>query len=174
MDFGIVNTTLQTIVKTINMVKNNFANYYTNNSLVDATKLTRVEPLTIISKDCLNLEYMPDINQALLSIFAAYYLQAVSVLTKINDVEVVRILDKLNPNRDETGFLFEEKPATKSYYNLVTESYKYTLPTKRKIAMEAGGDRMELSRSGDDHKNFDSINELTSLSVGKMLNVEIA
>ena len=175
MDFGIVNTTLQAIVKTINMVKNNFTNYYTNKSLTDVTKLTRVEPLTIISKDCLNLEYMVDINQSLLSIFAAYYLQAVSVLTKVSDVEVVRILDKLNPDRDETGFLFEETSpvANESYRNMVTESYTYTLPTKRTIATEADGDRESSSRSSEESKNFDRIGELSNLSVGKMLNVEI-
>lgn len=176
MDFGVVNTALQAIVKTVNMVKNNFTNYYTNKSLADVTKLTRVEPLTIISKDCLNLEYMIDINQSLLSIFAAYYLQAVSVLTKVNDVEVVRILDKLNPDRDETGFLFEESSSisNESYRNMVTESYSYSLPTKRVIATEADDDRDKASRGDVDSKNFDRIAELSNLSVGKLLNVEIS
>ena len=105
MDLGVVNTTLQTIAKSINEIRNNATNYYTTKSLAEATKLTRVEPLVIFSKDCVSLEYMPDVANSLLSIFSGYYLQAVSILTRVNDVEVVRILDKLNPDRDETGFL---------------------------------------------------------------------
>ena len=62
MDFGVVNTTLQAVAKLINDVRNNVTNYYTTKSLAEVTKLTRVEPLTIVSKDCVNLEYMPDIN----------------------------------------------------------------------------------------------------------------
>ena len=50
------NTVLNTAAKLINEIKNNFTNYYTDNSLVEATKLTRIEPLVVVSKDCLSLE----------------------------------------------------------------------------------------------------------------------
>ena len=167
MDLGVINTTLTAIASVINKTKDNFFNYYTTKSLTEATKLTRVEPLTIISRDCINLEYMPDVTQALLSIFCGYYLQAVSMLTQINDVEVVRILDKLNPDRDETGFLLTERytPASESLKNLVLENYTYSLPTHSnfKIGLE------------DDTKpdNIKYLNEISALSVGKLLNVEI-
>jgi len=142
--------------------------YNSTNSLTEFTKLTRVEPLTIISKDCLTLDYMVDVNNALLNIFSGYYLQAVSLLTKVNDVEVVRILDKLNPDRDSTGFLLGGSNQTgsvlshESLHNLVLENYKYSLPKARIVALEAG------------QSNTAPLAEISNLSVGKMLNVDIA
>jgi hypothetical protein len=166
MDLGVINTTLTAIASVINTAKDNFFNYYTTKSLTEATKLTRVEPLTIISRDCVNLEYMPDVMQALLSIFSGYYLQAVSLLTQINDIEVIRVLDRLNPDRDETGFLLMEKhtPSTESLTNLVLENYTYTLPTHSASILS-----MEDAKSD----NIKYLNEISALSVGKLLNVEI-
>jgi hypothetical protein len=161
MDLNVVNTTLQTIAKSISEIKNNVTNYYTTQSLAEATKLTRVEPLTIFSKDCLSLEIMPDVAQSLLSIFAGYYLQAVSILTKVNDVEVVRILDKLNPDRDETGFLLSEQVGRESLSNLCLESYEFSLPHQRVISME------------QDKDTVTHLMEMSNLSVGKLLNLEI-
>ena len=141
--------------------------YMETKSLSEAAKLTRVEPLTIISDSCVNLEYMVDINQSILSIFAAYYLQAVNILTKINSVEVVRVLDKLNPDRDMTGFLAENRLSTESISNkelYVANNYRYKLPTKRlSIATEVGDSKSAISM----------INEISNLSVGKMLEIEI-
>lgn len=162
MDIGIVNTTLQAVAKIVNEIRNNATNYYTTKSLPEATRLTRVEPLTIISKDLLNLEYMPDVAQSLLSVFAGYYLQAVTMLTTVNDIEVVRILDKLNPDRDESSFLFSEPPRLESISNLVLESYQYSLPTKTTLATE--------DREAD---NVKFITEVSNLCVGKLLNVNI-
>jgi hypothetical protein len=173
MDLGLINTALTTIAKTINTVKDNFTNYYTTKSLADATKLTRVEPLTIVSKDCLNIECMQDVNNVLLNSFAGYYLQAVHMLTTVNDVEVVRILDKLNPDRDETGFLLDERMSRES---ITLESYKYSLPTSKRLSLEAGS-------KDDGNKSIDikgsneavkTIVDVSNLSVGKLVNVTIA
>lgn len=164
MDFGIIATTLQTVAKFLNFAKT-AGNYSSDNSLPEATKLTRVEPLTIISKDLLNLEYMPDVANSLLSLFCAYYLQAVAVLTRINDVEVIRILDRLNPDRDHTALLLNDKVATEAMTTKTfsLESAKYALPTVRRIATE-----------DEDSDNIKAIAELTNLSVGKLLNVNIS
>lgn len=162
LDLTFINTTLQSVAKLINQVRN-VTNFYNTKSLSEVTKLTRVEPLTIISRQCLNLDYMQDINATLLNIFAGYYLQAVSMLTKVNDVEVIRILDKLNPDRDETGFLLSEEVSRESLKTLSLENYQFALPTKHRIAIEAD----------DKPENVKLLNEVSSLSVGKMLNVEI-
>jgi hypothetical protein len=172
MDYSIVNTALQNIAKIVNNIRDNFTNYYSDRSLTESTKLTRVEPLTIISKDCLNLEYMQDVQQGVLSIFCGYYLQAISLLTKVNDVEVVRILDKLNPDRDETGFLLDERLSRESIHTLVLENYQYSLPTSSRIALEE--DLADTHGTGPDKDTMKSLNEISALSVGKMLNVEIA
>lgn len=174
MDLGLVNTALTSIAKAINTVKDNFTNYYTTKSLSDATRLTRVEPLTIVSKDCLNIECMQDVNNVLLNMFAGYYLQAVHMLTSVNDVEVVRILDKLNPDRDETGFLLEEKVSRESLATLSLESYTYSLPTTTRLALEAPGkDSSKMIVGGKGKDPAEVITDISNLSVGKLVNITI-
>jgi hypothetical protein len=175
MELGLINTALTSIAKAINTVKDSFTNYYTTKSLSDATRLTRVEPLTIVSKDCLNIECMSDVNNVLLNMFAGYYLQAVHMLTTVNDVEVVRILDKLNPDRDETGFLLEEKVSRESLSTLSLESYKYSLPTSTRLALEAPGDKDGgKGPSGPKGKDpSEVIMDISNLSVGKLVNISI-
>lgn len=160
MDLGIVHTTLQTVAKLVNEIKTNVTSLYSTKSLSEVTKLTRVEPLTILSKDCINLEYMPDVVNVLLSMVSGYYLQAVSILTKVNDVEVIRILDKLNPDRDESAFLMQESISRESIATMCMENYQYSLPTRMVTAME------------DD--NTKTLMEASNLAVGKMLSVEIS
>jgi len=130
--------------------------YIADNSLVDATKLTTVEPLTIISKDLLNEEYMVNVNNTLLNLFAAYYMQAVDILTKVQSVEVVKLLDKLNPNRDASGFL-----ATESHPSTALENYKYDLPKTSSLALEL---------DKDDKKQLLAN---SNLAVGKLISVSI-
>lgn len=153
MDFGIVNTTVQTVAKLIDMVKSG-TNYYTTNSLAEVSKLTRVEPLTILSKDLLSLDYMPDVQNTVLNLFAAYYLQAVNIMTKVHDVEVIRLLDRLNPDRDSTGFMLSE--------GMSVESYRHSLPMSSvsRISVEDEGGKFNL-------------NDVSNLALGKMLNVSI-
>lgn len=155
-----VNTALQTASAIVDKAQQ-VAAYTGDKSLSDLTKLTRVEPLTIISEDLQNLEYLPDINQSLVNMFAAYYLQAVAILTKVNDVEVVKTLDALNPERDVTSFLLTERLSKESINNLVLESYKHTLPLGNKPALE------------NDKGGSINLAESVNLSVGKMINVSI-
>lgn len=162
MDFGIINTTLQAVAKVINEVRTNFTNFYTTKSLSDATKLTRVEPLTILSKDCVNLDYIQDVLHSGLNIFSGYYLQAVGMLTRVNNVEVIRILDKLNPDRDETGFLLTEQVSRESVATLSLESYRHSLPTRKVPALENDSDAAKMAL------------EVSNLAVGKLLNVQIS
>lgn len=157
------NTVLSVSAKIINEVKNNFTNYYTDNSLVEATKLTRVEPLVVISKDCSTLDIIREVLDVKVNMFSAYYMQAVSMLTKVNNVEVIRVLDKLNPDRDGTGFLLSAEYAQEAYRLHLQDSYKYKLPTLESIALEAPA----LDPS-------DRIDELNNLAVGKLMNIEIA
>jgi hypothetical protein len=173
MDLGLINTALTSIAKAINTIKDNFTNYYTTKSLSDATRLTRVEPLTIVSKDCLNIECMSDVNNVLLNMFAGYYLQAVHMLTTVNDVEVIRILDKLNPDRDETGFLLEEKVSRESLATLSLENYTYSLPTTARIALEAPGDKDNKVLGAKGKDPAEVIMDISNLSVGKLVNITI-
>jgi hypothetical protein len=163
MNFGVVNTTVQTIASVVNWVKD-VSGYYTTNSLAEVSKLTRVEPLTILSKDLINLEYMPDIQNSLLNVFSAYYLQAVNIMTKIHDIEVIRLLDRLNPDRDGTGFMLSEGKTGRHQENsslFSMEAYKHSLPMTCVVSIA----------TEDESKN--SMSDINNLAVGKMLNVTI-
>lgn len=165
MDNNLV-TTLSTISKLYNLSSSVLTS--SDNSLADLTKLTRVEPICIVSRDCVNLEYMPDVMQSLLSLFSGYYLQAIDVLKlRILDVKVIKLLDSLNPNRnDDVGFFIQNQIlGTESYQNISLESMKFSLPTKRILSLEDSKETI---------KNIDTINELSNLSVGKLLNVSIS
>lgn len=163
MSENVIETVLSTAAKIINQVKNNFTNYYTDNSLVEATKLTRVEPLVVISKDCLSLEITKDVLECDLTMFSAYYMQAVSMLTKVNNVEVIKVLDKLNPDRDSSGFLLSAEYAEEAAKLHLEDQYKYKLPTMESISLER-----------DNQDAVERLDELASLAVGRLLNVDIA
>lgn len=141
----------------------------TDNSYLDITSLTTVEPLTVVSKDCLTLEILPEVNQVLLSMFCAYYLQAVDTISKIKNIEVVRVLDKLNPNRDGSGILagrmasdyaldLQSYPIT----TLVKENYKYKLPSSDTLSLEN-----KSAINGE-------LNSAVNLAIGRVLNVTIS
>ena len=138
-------------------------------SLVSATSVARVEPIVIVDKDCLFLEYLPDILQSTQSIFVGYWLQALSLITNVGDVNVGRVLDKLNPNRkvDTNGFLetIVKAGIGKENYTYASESMKYKLPT---VALEAKDDKKDGALA-----KVDNIADLTNLSIGKIINVTI-
>lgn len=75
-------------------------NMQKNDSLVSFTKVLRVEPVTMIDERLKNYDNLPDILQTLLTLFCGYYLQAVACMTNVGQINVVRMLDTLNPNRD--------------------------------------------------------------------------
>ena len=148
-------------------------------SLVSATSVARVEPIVIVDKDCLFLEYLPDILQSTQSIFVGYWLQALSLITNVGDVNVGRVLDKLNPNRkvDTNGFLntIVNAGIGKESLTYASESLKYKLPT---VALEAKDDKKDGALAKVDKKDgalakVDNIDDLTNLSIGKIINVTI-
>ncbi len=68
-------------------------------SLVEYTRLTRVEPVTLVDLTIRNASFMPDVMQTMCSLFTAYYMQAISLSMNVGDINVVKILDAVNPNR---------------------------------------------------------------------------
>jgi hypothetical protein len=69
-------------------------------SLVAFTKATRVEPIALIDRRVSHLPYISDVMQSMSSIFSAYYLQAIAIMTHVDSINVIRALDALNPQRD--------------------------------------------------------------------------
>ena len=70
----------------------------TSDSLIEYTKPTRVEPLVLMDARVTKLDVAPDIMQSLTSLFSGYYLQAVALSVNVGRVDVVKLLDKLNPD----------------------------------------------------------------------------
>ena len=148
---------------------------YQTVSLSEVTKLARVEPLTVVSKDCMQLEYLPDVLQSLLNMFAGYYLQAVALQTKIDNVNIRKVLDRLNPDRDFYHPAFE---SLSDIQTISIENYKFKLP---KPGMEAFTVSESVKLEKQLPKNPDInlpdsskvLSEATNLAVGKMLDVTI-
>lgn len=169
----------------------NAASHFKTGSLVSATSSARVEPIVIVDQDCLFLEYLPDVLQSTQSIFVGYWLQALSLITNVGDVNVREVLDQLNPNRkiDTMGFFKEIfKIAKEEYSNL--DNYKWKLP---KLSQESLSDLVNFldGKEKKDNNNGNNkyavdhsrplasdravgeIKDLTNLSIGKIMNVTI-
>lgn len=69
-------------------------------SLSDVSKAAQVNPLTIVDDNLRHLEQLKDILQSSCSIYSAYYLQAFHFVHSIKAIKTLRVLDQLNPNRD--------------------------------------------------------------------------
>lgn len=149
-------------------------------SLVDYTKPTRSEPICLVDETLIPLEdKLSDVLQSLTSIYAGYYLQAIAISVNVGKIDVVRLLDKVNPSREPLesgGWLLE--------MGLASESYQYDIcrfPGKDfrqgKVSMEAenpfADDDFVPDQIGFDQKGVDLLAASSNLSVGKMFNVEI-
>jgi hypothetical protein len=156
-------------------------------SLIDFTKPTRVEPICIVDAAVIHNAMLPEVMQSLLSIYTGYYLQAISVMATVGKVQVLKQLDRLNPERD-----LLENAANSNFFTMVKENYSDRLPMPLKsTAMEAqGADVKKMQAEMDEMRKKleaqgkappigitkDSIataKELSNLSVGKLINVEI-
>lgn len=151
-------------------------------SLIEYTRPTRVEPMTLIDMRAAQLPYIDEIVHAGLNIFSAYYLQAVSLTVEVGKVDVLKLLDKFNPNRD-LGRAGAQAAGDLGNY-LSSESFKHGLPfpgqddggiakslEAREVAasMEEEGDRSDQVSVG----GIRDINENANLSVGKLLEVTV-
>lgn len=168
----------------------------TSDSLIEYTQPTRVEPIVLMDEKVLGLPYVGDVMQSLTSLFSGYYLQAVALSINVGRVDVVKLLDKLNPKRsvkDNIGNGISNGISAVVSMESAT-AYRYSLPVpgqptgleSLKVSMEAPS-LYEQGKALADNKDLpadttsasfgrDSVKmlgELTNLSVGKMLEVQI-
>lgn len=159
-----------------------------SDSLVEFTKPTRVEPIVLMDDRVVNLSFTHDIMQSLTSIFSGYYLQAVALSVNVGRVDVISLLDRVNPNRSLDDNL------VKGVTNLgmragfeSAEAYRYSLPVPGEAiglehfgmenvydVVDPAGD--ETGKGGIIRSTGDSIKvaqEMSNLSVGKLLEVEV-
>jgi len=141
-----------------------------SDSLIDYTQESRVEPKVLIGTDVLYSEMLPDVMQSELSQFAALYLQGIAISMTVGNIEVQRTLSKLNPKRSVA-----DAAADSAGWLMAQENYQYRLPTpEAKMALEAVNDRLGEAQTFQVHRDTNrEIKELSNLSVGKLLMVEV-
>lgn len=100
--------------------------YSAADSLIEYTRSTRNDFLTVVQDDLVALPYMPDIMQSVLSIVSGYFLSAVSLVVDVPGIEVIKTLDRLNANRDPVDTLLGQ--GASSIKMVGTESLEYGLP----------------------------------------------
>lgn len=157
-------------------------------SLADISKIARVEPITLISSNLSGTKELYDILHGILNIYAAFYLQAVQILSaQLTDVRILKILDKTNPDRDLKTLLtsgytaYEQLSTGESKSNAKTlslENSQYKLPMltsdkKEGLVMESIFDEDEKNvLSGSIHK-LDTFEKLGT-AVGKVIEVKFS
>lgn len=162
-----------------------------SDSLVEFTKPTRVEPIVLMDDRVVNLSFTPDIMQSLTSIFSGYYLQAVALSVNVGRVDVIDLLDRVNPNRSLDDNAVKGVLNVGRFADMQSAStYTHSLPVPGETSglehfgmenvLEDVRDayRGDESERGDDlvKSTKDSIKaaqEVSNLSVGKLLEVEV-
>ncbi len=139
-------------------------------SLVEYASHTRAEPHCLIENEIANIPEMPDIARTALTSFCGYYLAGISIATNVGDINIIKQLDKVNPNRrvsNSLGMPIDALIAMESYENGLPDPTK---PIKR-TAMESA-DSEESSGTTFGRGTIDLIKAADQLSVGKSLEVE--
>lgn len=138
------------------------------NSLSDLTRETRVEPLVIVSKDCIGIEAMNDIMQGILTNVIVGYSQAVELYGRIDDIKVRETLQRLNPNRDASAGALLASVSMESYK---PAALKFSMPVSSVPTMEALKDVAPQGK-GSNLGTKELQDESRNMSVGKVVNVK--
>lgn len=149
------------------------------NDLITLTKVCRMEPLVLVD-DRLRLEpSMPDVLQVITSLIAGYYIQTFAVLGKIDGIDVIGTLDKLNPARTGIGLnSLEENQRTQSHRVGNGNGIGFY-----SIGLEAMDDDAkaddQVEKDGTvsyktDKNTVSEITQITNLAVGKMIKVTMS
>lgn len=183
-------TTLQKLISSIYSIKQLFNVFdpVRTKSLIETTSVLRVEPLTVISRDALTVDYLQDVMQTLFSLFTGYYMLGLSVVGNIHDSRVVKTLGRLNPNVDSNSLFLSTENFKTPYLNGLStcvEAYTHRLPTSKNkyaiedtltilqnksISQEADTIDKNASTKGGD---FKYINDPANLAVGKFIDVKL-
>lgn len=151
-------------------------------SVADVAKIARIEPITLISSSLSGQKELYNILHGVLNIYAAYYMQAVHILSaQLADVRILKILDKVNPDRDMRTVLTSGYHALesnlpgelrKNISTLTLENAKWKLPSINSgIATETIFDEDDDSVLTSSIQKLDTFEKLGS-AVGKVLEVK--
>lgn len=163
-----------------------------SSSLIEYTQPTRVEPLALVDQRVAALPYAEDIVASALNIFTGYYLQAVALSVEVGRVDVIRLLDKLNPRRDPIDSLGGSRWIDYSKESLESLSLPFKNDAQRlqhaySQEMLSGQIGPTSVNKNDDEKKDNKkvvdglgvpgqtrvVNENANLSVGKLIEVDV-
>lgn len=148
-------------------------------TIADVSKIARVEPITLVSSNLTGTKELYNILHGVLNIYAAYYLQAISILSaQLVDVRILKILDKINPDRDLKTLLTSGYTAYENYKEniktLSLENCKYKLPmisSSKKISTESIFDTEEENPLSTSIHKIDTFEKLGA-AIGKVIEVK--
>lgn len=143
-------------------------------SLADLSRPARVEPLVLVEQTLQNQPYMENVMKFGLTNFAAYYLQAFNMLMNVGRIETLKVFDSLNPNRSvgaDMGALLQGTVLSKEHFEMGLPSLEdYDQPS---IPGLIGTVTCEDFEGVTGTAKIDKLYEVESLSVGKLVNVEL-
>lgn len=150
-------------------------------SLLEYTKVTRVEPIALIDHTISHLSETEDVCRTLTALFAGYYLQAIAISHNVGNIHTVSTLAKLNPSRDlkdSAGLGFQMFGMENYQMGLPRPKLKGNITKRPTLSFEAAGDdddeRSYLSSvSGSGDSTRDIATMAANLSTGIMLEVEL-
>ena len=144
-------------------------------SISDVSKIARIEPITLVSSSLSSTKELYNVLHGVLNIYAAYYLQAVGILSaQLADVRILKILDKINPDRDVKTLLTSGYIAAESFVNstLTLKNCKYGFPVPgTTVATEHIFDEDEGTHLGTSIQRLETFEKLGS-AVGKVVEVK--
>lgn len=142
MSLGTLFTVVSTIAKYASKIKvNNKVNVNTN-SIIEFSAVTRFEPRTLVDSTLDNSEELVQVLQSVNTLFAAYLLQAIAINDTVGNIEIIKHLDKFNPNRQDIKTTYDFKPVIglESYdskpANLNPDLYRFGLPSMESISAD--------------------------------------
>lgn len=167
-------------------------------SLIEYTKPVRVEPLTLIDMRASQLPYINELLHTVLNIFTGYYSLAINLSVGVQGVNVKRLFDQFNPQRDfrRTGVLLKEElderyrsesrePSTQSVLDAgeIAEIYS-SLENRQALVFpgqsysaERDSDFTEIAKGSENNvRGVDapkSLKESENLAVGKLLEITV-
>ncbi|WP_257292800.1 hypothetical protein [Endozoicomonas sp. ONNA1] len=140
-----------------------------SDSLIEYTQPTRVEPICMVESKLQSQSFIGDVLQSVVSLFSAYYLQAASISMNVGRVDTIRLLDKLNPNRDPLS----SAGTGAQKFIVSTEDYKDKLPSFNMAVRSDQSDDSRGSARGFGRDTIKNIDDSVNLSVGKVLEVQL-
>ena len=162
-----VSTALSTVGKAVDLLRS-----AKSDSLVQYTQPARAEPIVLLDFSIMGLPYMTEIMQAVNSIFAGYYLQAVALSVNVGKIDVVRLLERLNPSRNPVDVAAMSISDTM----LNMESYRFRLPMPgENMSVESFGfeDNDHPSSATLGRDTISNAQDVANLSVGVLMDVQI-